>query len=682
MRQTVLKVASNRISQNQNTDEQLVTSTTENRWPIDGHDHHFIERSNIYENAKIRAFLDGTNITLLIASKGMGKTLLMRVKKKLMMDSKSGALLIPATDAEFDEPKLHGSYPATGYSDLLLWKDLWTFSIVVSILTHTALLAEDPERTKQRLRKDLSVLHIDARLRNEILDDIASCARLLPSHYLAHLIEHYTETELQHLRKTMHAIDDIADKQIVSGVALFIDAFDQSLQETFPGNLEAWRAGQLGLIKAAHTLFTKNHHIKVFASIRQEAWAGFIDQDRQVIKGKSLILEPSDSDLKKLFLNAVRRFTGKTTVEQFLGAEKIFNVYCQEHEDVFRYILRHSSASPRSLMQFGKALDETELSYFEPDERMRRIRDVIDNTSAENMFEDYLESQKQMFMRTLNTETRLKELLKLIPSNVLTSSSLVSINRRFVQATGIEHSDSHPFCELFNSGLIGHVRFDPATGEQFQYFRKSHEFDWNQEEILKADSIYVLHPGLVSHLAKTSPLHLNKFIVVEPDRPWIASRGHTGLPTVFVSHSTTDKPLLEPFLDLLQDELNLILPSNLWIDKRKIVPGDNIHNEVERGVSGSDIVVLFASSASLSSGWVEQEWRTLHEKEITEHRTRVIVAIVDDTKPGDLPPFLKAKLAAICPLGGPSPSGAKALADAIATQSKRLLNSVFAEKAA
>jgi hypothetical protein len=40
-----------------------MTTAPENRWPTDGHDHHYIERSNIYENAKIRSFLDGTNVS-------------------------------------------------------------------------------------------------------------------------------------------------------------------------------------------------------------------------------------------------------------------------------------------------------------------------------------------------------------------------------------------------------------------------------------------------------------------------------------------------------------------------------------------------------------------------------------------------------------------------------------------
>jgi hypothetical protein len=654
-----------------------VTTGPENKWPADGHDHHLIDRSNIYENSKIRSFLDGTNVTLLIAGKGMGKTLLLRVKKKLLTGNRSGLTLIPAINAEFDEPKLHGTFPASGYSDVLLWKDLWTFAIVISALSHLPTHAQDLTKTKLKLERLISKLELDVKFKEQLLEDAISSAEHVPSHYLAHLVENYSESELQKFRKSMHVIDDLSDKHIVSGVAVFIDAFDQSLQEAFPANLDAWRAGQLGLIKAAHTLFTKNHHVKVFATIRQEAWAGFLDADRQVIKGKSLILEPTEIDLKRIFLGAVTRNTQFETIEGFLGVDKVENVYCNQSEDCFKYLLRHSSGSPRSLMQFGKALDEAELLEYSDEERMRRLRDVVDDTSAENIVVDYLESQKQMFMKTLDTETKLRELLRLIPSNVLTAESLKSINNRFCMATGVDPGKSHPFCELFNSGLIGEVRLDVASGGHFQYFRKSYEFDWVQEEILKSDTIYVVHPGLTSHVAKIRDMFFNKFNVIGPDYQWKELGGHYGVPKIFVSHASVDMIALAPFLTVLKDELNLIVPSHIWLEKDRILAGEEIESAVADGVKSSDILVLFASQASLDSGWVKKEWASKLHDEVKERQIRVVVAIIDSTPPEALPTFLQGKLAAICPLGGAEPSNALELARAIATHSQKHLNSVF-----
>lgn len=649
----------------------------ENRWPVDGHDHHIIDRKSIYENAKIKSFLDGTNITLLIANKGMGKTLLLRVKRKMVTEARTGLTLIPSSDAEFDEPKLHGSYPSSGYNDLQLWKDMWTLSIVLSCLSHLSVLAEEPDKYRQKLRRQIDSLQLEDRFKDQIAEDATSFAEHPPSHYLAHLVDDYTESQLQKLRKSMHIIDDIISKYISSGITIFIDAFDQSLQETFPENLGAWRTGQLGLVKAAHTLFTKNHHIKVFATIRQEAWAGFNDADRAVIMGKSLILEPTENDLKKIFLAAIKRYSNATSVESFLGIDVIHNVYCNENEDCFKYLLRHSSGTPRSMMLFGRALDEAELSDLTTQERVTRIREIIDETSAENIFTDYLESQKQMFMKTLHTENRLRQLFALIPANVLTAESLRSINIKFCIEAGLEESSSYPFCELFNSGLLGRIQFDSASGNYYQFFRKPYQFDWVQEDILRRDTIYVLHPGLISHLTKSRELALNRFNIVGTDYPWSSKHGHTGIPTIFISHSSADKQRLYSFLDLFQIELDLILPSNLWIDQNRISPGEDINSALEHGVSSSDIVVLFASESSLSSGWVEREWRTKHKAEVEQRRIQVVVAIIDKTDPSELPEFLQSKRASLCSLDQDISNSTKELARAIAKHAAILLEEKF-----
>lgn len=504
------------------------TKAFEDRWPSDGHDHHEISRDCIYENKKISDFLDGSSISLLVASKGMGKTLLMRVKKKLMVDSREGILVIPTTDAEFDEPKLHGTYTTMGFSDILLWKDLWSLSVVFSILTH---IFTNSSNTKSSfLDERIKSIGFDEELEKETLKEIKGNETYLPSYYLAKLLRTFSEGELHKLRLRMNIVDELSDYYIKSAVVVFVDAFDQTLTEAFPGNLEAWKNGQLGLAKAVHTLHTKNHHLKVLATIRQEAWAGFIDDDREVIKGKALVLEHTERDLQNLFIKAISRYTKHETLEAFLGVKSIQNECCNEREDSFHYIFRHSTGSARSLMQFGKALDEIELADMSEVERLSEIRETIDAVASEKVFADYLAGQKLMFMKTLVNEKRLRLLLQLIPSNVLTASSLKSINKTFCTRAKISERNAHPFCELFNSGLLGKVRFDTVSGGQYQYFRKPFEFDWNHNEILQPNAIYLVHPGLMSCIAKDVDLKLNRVNVVGCDREWKKTMVTTAYP--------------------------------------------------------------------------------------------------------------------------------------------------------
>lgn len=73
---------------------------------------------------------------------------------------------------------------------------------------------------------------------------------------------------------------------------------------------------------------------------------------------------------------------------------------------------------------------------------------------------------------------------------------------------------------------------------------------------------------------------------------------------VFVSHSSEDKEeYIEPIVEDLED-----CYINVWIDKRKILPGDNLRKSIFRdGLDKADIALLFFTEKSLKSAWVDKE---------------------------------------------------------------------------
>ena len=73
---------------------------------------------------------------------------------------------------------------------------------------------------------------------------------------------------------------------------------------------------------------------------------------------------------------------------------------------------------------------------------------------------------------------------------------------------------------------------------------------------------------------------------------------------VFVSHSSDDKEsYIEPIVSDLED-----CYINVWIDKRKILPGDNLRKSIFRdGLDKADIALLFFTEQSLKSSWVDRE---------------------------------------------------------------------------
>lgn len=78
--------------------------------------------------------------------------------------------------------------------------------------------------------------------------------------------------------------------------------------------------------------------------------------------------------------------------------------------------------------------------------------------------------------------------------------------------------------------------------------------------------------------------------------------GHSVL--VFVSHSSEDK---ESYVEPIVSDLEGCY-INVWIDKRKIVPGDNLRKSIFRdGLDKADIALLFFTEQSLKSSWVDRE---------------------------------------------------------------------------
>lgn len=82
---------------------------------------------------------------------------------------------------------------------------------------------------------------------------------------------------------------------------------------------------------------------------------------------------------------------------------------------------------------------------------------------------------------------------------------------------------------------------------------------------------------------------------------------------VFVSHSSVDKEsYVEPIVRDLEDCF-----INVWIDKRKIAPGQNLRKSIFRsGLDKADVALLFFTQNSLSSAWVDLEIKHVLREEL------------------------------------------------------------------
>lgn len=76
--------------------------------------------------------------------------------------------------------------------------------------------------------------------------------------------------------------------------------------------------------------------------------------------------------------------------------------------------------------------------------------------------------------------------------------------------------------------------------------------------------------------------------------------------TVFLSHTHSDKPVVEPLAIALQEILG---KENVFYDTWSIQPGDGIIEKMNDGLSAPQFVFFFVSEASLKSKMVGLEWQ-------------------------------------------------------------------------
>ena len=495
-------------------------------WTVDADDIRVAEdfdEALLHRTPEIDNFLslDRDDKFIVIGTKGFGKTLLLKAKR-ILHQRKTRAVCLPTSNL-LDKPigdKIFGKDALTFFAaSSLPWSKVWLTAIAAATLKHldqTGGLKVNPRLVR---------LLADEPLRG-VIDHFVRLLDFSPSD----LLRTANDTD-GHLVPRLRAVN--------TPVAIFIDGVDEYFNKhieavrnraSVAGELspDIWHFAQLGLVEVAYQLRRINHHLKVFAAVRKEAYARLqTTVMSQQYRGSAVdIVYPVES-LREIFVNNIRlekpdrmarpERLRADPIEAFLGRATVTHVYTGVHEDAFDYVCRHTLLRPRDLMTLGERL-----AALRPDERRleHRLKEVV-NQAATEIAQEYL-VEIAPYVAGLD----LAQFLRRLPGHILTRDEVETLFQEHTATTGAVEPQ-HVFCALYRVGLLGYPLQDRVRGETVQRFLRPGEATLEPDGVLPWATHYLVHPVLSDVIGQVNPAYLGRIDrtnVVGYGRAWHGAR--------------------------------------------------------------------------------------------------------------------------------------------------------------
>lgn len=497
-------------------------------WETDAEliDPSIIERM-LYKNEYVVEYLEYRSKHFVVATKGTGKTMLLKSKRYALekeLRSKSGfsddggVFFIPSVEPYLDF-SIDFKFLSKKVIDFLHdWKNaktLWLMSLQISILSyHFANKKEDYYSIYAK--SDLP-----SKIKNMMFGGECN-----PSTIVVELLNMTISDYQNLLRSTGTRLRDMFSRLIRYGVFVFMDRVDQSLMDY----RALWVSIQVGLLEAAWDLMRMNAHVKVYCSIRLEAYENYESPNKHSISGEVSVIKYDIADLKEMLNALIYFYEGKESLQDFVKLGMIKNPITHEREDVFEYIYRHTLMRPRDFVYISSCISPEAKAL-----TVEKFRGIINKASdlgiARKIF-----SENVVFMECLHDKQQREVFLSFISKNIINFDEMVGVCSEF---NGVECCDgskcgdcnlNHPFCELYNAGLLGVasvVEWLQNDDEPAQLFLDAYQMSCcSQHSLPTTKAIYFIHPSL-NHYIQESRLKNRKndyyifdHITIGHGKPW------------------------------------------------------------------------------------------------------------------------------------------------------------------
>lgn len=499
----------------------------------------------IHETTAIQRFLDDTRgeFFVISAPRGFGKTLLLLAKCAEVRE-RTGTIFPGAGGQFIDKPS--DQFPNWSLDrvealkdDADYWRTLWRIAIQAACVKHHAKASGTPLQPQE--------IGCD-----KLLDDALCNPNVFMStcEFFVFLMNQKPREQMRITQNTgaLSAYFNAINRPI----NLFIDNVEEYFQpllqdyaaEAAPedrnsfgsrfysiGSNRLWAMAQCTLVSAALELNDASRHVKVFCTIRHEAFLeiGKFDNRLQKIHGSTLQIIYKYQDYKRIFEKNIELMPAAELVEpkasdpiaRFVGSKncQLKHRVMRSPQPTFDFILRHTVYRPRDLMLIGQAI-----ANIRPEQRTAmELHNAI--AGATDTVVQALLNEMRPFFPIPDIEA----LARLIPKNALTAQEIEDINSDYLAVKKIEPRpgllDHAPMAVLFRIGLLGVIKRGLRQLLPHQHFRKPFQVRFEDgTEIAPTEEFFLIHPCLDQFILDRSGSRYDRNFEVRnmigDDLPW------------------------------------------------------------------------------------------------------------------------------------------------------------------
>lgn len=521
-----------------NETNKWITDTTEDMYDI-------INDKFLYRNSIINNFITNESIYFIIAGKGIGKSLLLICKRKHLERKYGNTVLILPQDKPYigfmsDMRDNMGSGIIEYLKDWERCKKIWTLSIQISALTQAGFKKREFEswRSIPSIKADkqmMAYLFDDAQTIDFVFNSLLMCS----------------VNEIQNIINAYGPLIDKKFREINQSIIYFFDRIDQAINNSISA---IWIPVQVGLMEAVWSTTKANPHIKIYMSIRQEAYAKYRSKNKNAMLSSITLIKYTNDELKDLIDNLVVFYEKKKCLSDFLGKKNVKNTTTGNPETVFSFMNRYSLGRPRDFVEFCHGFSKLMLQSEAVD--ATSIKESIIDTASRYIVSSVHEEVRPL-LNCLKDVEYFDNLLKMIKHNILTYEELQEIcslynNKSCNKDCALCERNEHPFCDLYNMGLLGMIV--KSEGKVYQKFKSPYE---EMQFGLRNDTpFFLIHPALRGYIDR---LHHDT----------LRNQGYVLLPNILVGNGVKWKPFYSKLVYI--DKLILDIKAEKFDELQKIV---------------------------------------------------------------------------------------------------------------